>query len=187
MRAVALAALATSLFSAAALAADFDPGPLRGTQYAEPVAAPVTLWEGPYFGGFGGASQSNFQTRHNAEAIITPVLKNTAFQDDLSISSWLNTPLTKNPRGSAYGGFAGYNWQFEDVVFGFEADYTHTGLKDKGFDAFEIVNNPVLGSDGYYNIGRFSRSALTTVKDLATLRARAGYTAGAFMPFVTGG
>ena len=43
MRAVALAALATSLFSATALAADFDPGPLRGTQYIEPVPAPVTI------------------------------------------------------------------------------------------------------------------------------------------------
>jgi outer membrane immunogenic protein len=63
MRAVALAILATSLSQAAALAADFDSGPLRGTQYVEPMAAPVALWEGVYFGGFGGYTQTDFHTK----------------------------------------------------------------------------------------------------------------------------
>ena len=57
MRAVALAILATSLSHAAAFVADFDPGPLRGTQYFEPAAAPVAMWEGVYFGRFGGYTQ----------------------------------------------------------------------------------------------------------------------------------
>ena len=70
MRAVALAILATSLSPAAALAADFDPGPLRGTEYVEPAAAPIAVWEGVYFGGFGGISQSNFQIKGDPKAIV---------------------------------------------------------------------------------------------------------------------
>src|SRR3954452_13357471 len=77
MRAVALAILATSLSPAAALAADFDPGPLRGTEYVEPAAAPIAVWEGVYFGGFGGVSPSNFQIKGDPKAIVAPVVYNT--------------------------------------------------------------------------------------------------------------
>ena len=69
MRAVALAILATSL-SQAALAADFDPRPLRGTEYSELAAAPIVSWEGPYFGGFGGVSQSNFEFKNAFKDLV---------------------------------------------------------------------------------------------------------------------
>src|SRR5215213_1462636 len=92
MRAVALAALPTSLFSATALAADFDPGPLRGTQYAEPVAAPVTLWEGPYFGGFGGVSQSHFEYQNTFTNLVAGLsnVRDTTLESEYGISKLLH-------------------------------------------------------------------------------------------------
>ncbi len=183
MRAVALAILATSLSPAAALAADFDPGPLRGTEYVEPAAAPIAVWEGVYFGGFGGISQSNFQIKGDPKAIVAPVVYNTTLETEHGVSSWL-APLTKKAHGENFGAFAGYNSQFEEVVLGFELDYTHTGIKNSGFDQVDRI---VGTSDGYQNIVKLTGVAKTEISDLATLRARAGYTAGAFLPFVTGG
>ena len=31
----------------------------------------------------------------------------------------------QSARSSAYGAFAGYNWQWDDVVVGLEASYVH--------------------------------------------------------------
>jgi outer membrane immunogenic protein len=65
---------------------------------------------------------------------------------------------------TTYGVFAGYNFQFENTVLGIEADMT---------------------------LGEVSESTATlsgySFSNWGTLRARAGYTIGAFMPFVTAG
>ena len=168
MRAVALAILATSLSQAAALAADFDPGPLRGTQYVEPVAAPVAIWEGVYFGGFGGYTQTDFQTKSLSTVsagFVDPLLNNIL-------------PLrTKDAHDTAYGGFVGYNTQFEEIVLGVEADYTHARTRGVSFGTSTTPTLPLT----------FAGPALSEMNDYGTLRVRAGYTAGAFMPFVTGG
>src|SRR3954469_21828317 len=130
MRAVAIAALATSLLSATGLAADYDPDPLRGTQYIEPVVAPVTIWEGPYFGGFGGVTQSHFEYQNSFTNLVAGLsnVRDTTLEKEYAISTLLHGVGGKDRHTISYGGFAGYNWQFEDVVFGFEVDYVHARL-----------------------------------------------------------
>lgn len=181
MRPVPLAVLALTL-SPAALAADFDPGPLRGTEF--PV--PVLLWNGPYVGGFGGVSQSNFEFKNAFRDVAAGLsnVRDTLIETEYGVSKWLVAPRGKDAHAATFGGFAGVNAQYEDVVFGFEADYTHTGLKGTRTDS---ISRFVTLSNGYFNDAVIAGSASTELRDYGTVRVRAGYTSGPFLPFVTAG
>jgi outer membrane immunogenic protein len=159
-------------FITAAHAGDYDWGPLRGPQYAEPALSPVAVWEGIYFGGFGGFAQTDFHTKSVPYVTAT-------FTDPL-----LSTlPIeTKDANAASFGGFVGYNSQFEEIVLGVEADYTHARMRAISFAGY---TNTVLGSTT--PPFAFTGPAVSTLDDYGTLRARAGYTAGPFMPFITAG
>jgi len=182
MRAVTIALLATCVCRAA-FAADFDAGPLRGTEYAAPALPPVVIWEGAYFGAFAGISQSDFQFTGAVSGIIATIMRNTTVEDEYQISRWL-TPVGKDGRGKSFGLMVGYNYQIDEIVLGFELDYTRARLRGEGTDA---IGRTVTTSDGYINDVILLGTAAAELEDFATLRARAGYTAGAFMPFMTGG
>ena len=73
-----------------------------------------------------------------------------------------------NQSGFMIGGTAGYNWQMDSVVFGVESDLSYS---------------TVSGSDD----GLCGGSCYTDLQAFGTLRARLGYAAEGFMPYVTGG
>ena len=77
-----------------------------------------------------------------------------------------------------YGAFAGYNSQWDDVVVGLEANYIHGGFR------------AVSSSTGQYRIipirpshRRPIRHAVIKVSDFGSLRVRAGYVMGCFLPY----
>jgi outer membrane immunogenic protein len=186
MRAVAIAALATSLLSATALAADYDPGPLRGTQYIEPVVAPVTIWEGPYFGGFGGVTQSHFEYQNSFTNLVAGLsnVRDTTLEKEYAISTLLHGVGGKDRHTTSYGGFAGYNWQFEDVVFGFEVDYVHARLNGSRSDS---IGRIMVTSDNVSHDVYLTGTASAELQDYGSVRVRAGYTSGPFLLFITAG
>jgi opacity protein-like surface antigen len=163
MRFLIAAAATTLLAASAAHAADLDLGPLRGTgqSYGYGYGAdlgPVADWSGVYVGGFGGYGQSGFDTKVKIKPFVgTP--------SDLRFSP-------KDGNDTDFGGFIGYNYQIDEAVLGVEADYTHTPLRGtshaKLTDTYHVVST-------------------TKLTDFGTVRFRAAYTVGAFMPFVTGG
>lgn len=182
MRAVTIAVLATCVCRAA-LAADFDAGPLRGTEYAVPALPPVAIWEGAYFGVFAGVSQSDFEYTGAVSDIVATIMRHTTVEQELQISTWLS-PDGKNARDKSFGLMIGYNYQIEEIVLGFELDYTRARLRGEGTDA---IGRTAATSDGFINDILLSGTAAAELEDYATLRARAGYTAGGFMPFITAG
>src|SRR3954464_7420208 len=62
-------------------------------------------------------------------------VRNTAIETEFGVSNWLVAPHGKDASGPAFGGFAGYNSQFENVVLGVEADYTNVHLKGARTDS----------------------------------------------------
>jgi outer membrane immunogenic protein len=66
--------------------------------------------------------------------------------------------------GGLIGGTIGYNWQFNQVVFGLEGDIDWTNIKGTGAGCCETSNSW-----------------------LGTVRGRLGYAYDRFMPYVTGG
>jgi len=164
-----------------AVAADLF-GPLRGTHSSMPQLTPVHIWDGAYFGGFAGATQSNTNFRGGLRDEVAFIVRNTALENALNVSSWLN-PRTNNGRARSFGFFAGYNFQFDEAVLGFEADYTRANIRTQAADA---IGRSTTTGGVFYN-ANVNGDIGAEIRDLMTLRARAGYTYGSFLPFVTGG
>lgn len=176
MRVIFLAAALGAGLSTAAAAADMDFGPLRGTQQLTPVQG----WEGVYVGGFVGASQTNFDFNDVLVDDVEDLLRLTAIEADEQISRYLKLP-EKDGRDKSFGGFVGYNMQFDEIVFGVEGDYTRARMSANSTDF--IARSVAVRGNGYYFENRGNASA--EIEDFGTLRVRAGYTLGSFMPFVT--
>ena len=183
MRILTIAALTTLIMPSIGLAADFDFGALRGGNYEAPDVVPVANWAGFYFGGYGGQSQSNFSNKNGSKDLIAQDFRNTTIESEYNISSILQLK-SKTARDSSFGGFVGYNYQIDEMVLGFEADYTSTRLSGLSTDS---IGRFMSTSDGYYNLVRLSGEGKTELRDHGTVRFRAGYTWGNLMPFVTAG
>jgi opacity protein-like surface antigen len=173
-----LAALALILMApAGAVAADM-PDFLRGS-----YSPSSTRWDGFYVGGQAGKTFGTADFSNATGSMVSYMLANTELQG--IVSDW--TTLSKSSTGSqSYGGFIGYNYQWDDVVLGAELNYNRMSL---GTAAQDIVG-PILipgtpHSDGttvQYSITETS-SASVTIHDIVTARARAGWTFDRFLPY----
>ena len=144
---VALLALAQNVGAA-------DLGPyLRGGQYEEP--APVNRWGGVYGGAQAGFSTASINFNQNVGGLVADELRLTTIERDFNISSWL--VLGKpNPVGGSYGGFVGYNWQWEDAVTGFEINYNRASLSGSASNSISrsfVDSSPSIptGHHFFYN------------------------------------
>jgi opacity protein-like surface antigen len=88
--------------------------------------------------------------------------------------------------GNQFGGFAGYNWQLDELVLGFEGAYhrTATPITAGGVDT---LSRRFTTSDGYDNSVRLRTSGRFQLRDYATMRGRVGYAFGQFMPYAGAG
>ena len=78
---------------------------------------------------------------------------------------------------SAYGGFAGYNWQWDDVVVGVEASYIHGKFGGTSTRPSELVSGFAL-SDSYFHDVHVESRHRSRFRISATFRARAGLCMG---------
>lgn len=174
-----------------AVAADLF-GPLRGTHSSMPQLTPVHVWDGAYFGGFAGMTNLRATPRSGFREFLDHELRLNAFANNTGISNWVSLP-SKRDQATSFGFFAGYNFQFDEAVLGFEFDYTRGNNAVAASDSLRRAT-PLNGLNG--NLGSLagetgavtmSGESRVQVRDLMTLRARAGYTYGSMLPFVTGG
>lgn len=127
---------------------------------APPLAPPTTyLWSGFYIGANAGVALTT--TNDTITATGIPGLATTS----------------ERLGGAVGGGQIGYNWQWDRVVLGVEADI------DASSQSGSSVN--VLAAPG----GFASHLVSTTddIRDFGTARARLGLPFDRFMPYVTGG
>lgn len=180
MRRVLLAAAMVAM-SVSAQAADM-PDFLRGSV----GYTPVNNWQGFYVGGQGAYGSSDVHFSGSNGSMLSSLISNTDLVD-LGVAGW-NLPLGGlSQRSTGFGGFAGYNWQWDDVVVGLEASYLHgtfgaTASAQKG----PIVNTTPLGDNTFHNVTVVSSDSIG-ITDMATFRARAGYAYGIFLPYMFGG
>ena len=115
-----------------ALAADYDLPILRGSsQPPAPVVtvgpATFTRWSGFYFGGDISLGSATSDFSNATRPLIQFSLQHTTIEDQVHPSDFQVLG-----RGSAVvaggGAFLGYNTQWQDLVLGVEATYTHTNL-----------------------------------------------------------
>ena len=179
MRRVFLALILLGLASPAMAAdpAEFDF--LRGSDTVGPGT--YSRWSGFYIGGQVGYGWASTDFSGSTAPEIAYVLRETSLQASFLPSQWpvLGHASTGAPQ---FGGFIGYNMQFEDLVFSVEASLESA--------AFHLTspNNPISRATGPDNLGiahAVTVSGAGTMDTIAfsTFKARAGYVVGNFMPY----
>lgn len=178
-------------FGSQANAQYFDTPTLRGTSPYVPAPQKYTRWTGAYIGGQGGFinSQIDASSGFGTAGIFSP---SNALTAPLGSVAWA-APGSRDVRGSSYGGFIGYNAQFEDAVLGIELNYNRSSLVNSGSASrCYSESDPLclaqitLGNGEDYNATVVATMS-TRVTDYGTIRGRAGWAFGDFMPFATMG
>lgn len=177
----ALAPLMLPVTLIEARAADLDYGVLRGPEY-EP-APQVINWSGGYFGAQGGYSSSTADFKNAYKPLVRSITAYSTAESDFSASTMLS-PRSQGVAAGSFGGYAGYNYSYDNIVLGMEVDYTR-------FDRTIITNDSIArfktNSLGYIETVDIDGSASRRIEDYGTIRARAGYAIDNFLPFVTAG
>ncbi|MBR0694131.1 outer membrane protein [Bradyrhizobium lablabi] len=180
MRRILLAVIMLGAVSGARAA---DMPVLRGGFTEVPRSIPN--WQGFYVGGQGGYGSSDESFSGSNATLLAGLLDHNVIQQ-MDVANW-NLGLGKvSERSSAYGAFAGYNWQWDDVVVGVEASYVHGNFGGASVASKELVSGTAL-SDGLFHDVRVDSSAAIRISDMATFRGRAGWTWGCFLPYIFGG
>jgi outer membrane immunogenic protein len=180
--------LLAALFLIAGLdrAAAADPASLppilRGSTVEEVSSPSYARWDGFYVGGHvsylsGGADFSNA-----TQPLVSYILRNTTVDNVLGVSSW-NQLGKQDSSGNGFGVFFGYNTQWDDVVLGLDVTYVKASLNMASSDSMSRW----AISNGIRYDATVDASASFSLKDYASLRARAGYVMNHFLPYLTGG
>jgi opacity protein-like surface antigen len=162
-----------------AQAADM-PDVLRGS-FTAPVAR--TNWQGFYIGGQASYGAADMDFTNSGQDLLKKLLNNVDVEQQFNISSWPLQGKTSN-QNSGFGGFAGYNAQWTDVVVGVELNYIHGKFfnSSKGDQARTFF----YPTDYQTTASVFSNSSMN-IRDYGSLRVRGGYALGCFLPYLFGG
>ena len=155
-----------------------------------PASSPTRNWDGWYAGGQVGYAWTNTDYGKTVVGMTNDLFRNTTLQDPTSQLSALGKA---NPQGTGFGAFVGRNWQWDDLVFGAEANYKYLdSLKGSNTSSIGPIQVPeptlvlppgATAADGVTLNG----NAALQVKDEMTFRGRAGWATGDFLPYMFGG
>jgi opacity protein-like surface antigen len=152
---------------------------------------PTRNWDGWYAGGDVDYTATSMDFSKSLAGLTNFIYRNSVLEEPTSQLSALGKA---SPQGTGFGGFVGRNYQWDDVVFGVEANYTYLDSL-KGSSAASI--GPIQYS---FPPGQFTPAndtptffvtengkAAAQIKDAITFRGRAGWATGNFLPYVFGG
>jgi outer membrane immunogenic protein len=152
------------------IASPFQPASAADLAYkAPPPPVQMWSWTGFYLGGELGGSW--LRDRLTETTAITPPMTGSA---------------TNYDGGVAGGGYAGYNWQLNNVVVGLEGDIEGTGINRtsnclvENFGAGNAAPGTCFPATSGYSFN-------TQLPWQASIRGRLGYTWGQSLVYVTGG
>jgi opacity protein-like surface antigen len=166
-----------------AFAADYTLPTLRGSDTFVPATPNYFRWEGFYAGGHITYGDAHADFSSATDPLIAYGLRNTNIEGQVGVSEW--QVLGSADTGAAgFGGFVGYNTQWDDLVFGLELNYTRSSFGATAPSTPIALN--VTDSDGNYNVYS-SGSASMSIQDFAVVRGRAGWVVDNFLPYATVG
>lgn len=156
------------------------------------VAEQPVNWGGLYGGlHFGvGSQQFDMQTAGRTEA--NRQLNGLNFESTGTGQTAASQLILIDPQRTSpmlFGGFVGYQVQFDDAVIGLEFDYTRLTRGQQAVGNFTSPNATMFTATTGAFTDAFRQNVTVTSRldDYFTMRARAGYAFGRVMPYVTGG
>jgi outer membrane immunogenic protein len=185
MRRLLLAAVMVGAVSGAQ-AADM-PDFLRGSI---PGARVTRNWEGWYVGGQVDYTSSNIDLTHAPQTPTNFILRNTVIQAPVA---QLGLFSAQHAQATGFGAFVGRNYQWDDIVYGVEANYVYLNslLSSAQNQLGRRIDNPAGQTLPAQHTDRFdvtlTGAASLQIKDVVTFRGRLGWATGDFLPYVFGG
>jgi outer membrane immunogenic protein len=179
MRLTSLALLA-SLLSTTAMAADYLPPP---PPIDEPIGRVEFNWGGIYGGIHVGIGNADFDADKVAQQTAADAFRQSIVEQQGINLSYLGSTADT---GAGYGGFVGYNWLWEDVVVGLEADTMFFSPKLEGSQGYNNAKRYDATTSLGYDISVTSAAAYQ-LNSLSLLKLRFGFPIGRVMPFATVG
>jgi opacity protein-like surface antigen len=178
LRVCALAGVLFAAVSAEAAKADWlDDVGLRGSLGSKGYVR----WDGVNLGAQIGVSNMNTDFGNSSSGLIAYSLRNTTVENEFQPSDWTTLPANTT-NGRQYGAFLSYNWQWDQLVIGLDAAYNRASSSFQA-SATDSIARIVTTSDTYANTVIITASSSLKLIDYATLRARAGYAMGQFLPY----
>jgi opacity protein-like surface antigen len=182
MRIAVIVGLALVGAASQARAADF--GPLRGSMLE---VTGVSDFSGVYAGVQTGFSNAGMNFANAANPLVEHLLRNTATASVLGTADWAVLG-DANPNGTSFGGFVGYNWQWDAAVVGLEINYNRTSLTSTSTDSMsrwsiQTVDASTVPPTQYRYSATVGGSASLTLTDFGTFRLKGGHAFGQFMPY----
>jgi len=164
-------------------AQDFDVPTLRGSSPFIPAAPKYARWSGFYVGGQIGRSSTEMDFKEATEGLMAQMLRQLAVENQHHVSQW-GVLGTANPSGISYGGFFGYNTQWDDVIVGIDFHYNRAS----GFFAnapSDPISRAVATANGVvYNLTAEGAASMR-ITDYGSARVRGGWVVGNFLPYAT--
>jgi outer membrane immunogenic protein len=177
-----LVALGLIVSISSAFAQEYEIPTLRGSDSFVPDA-PGPLyrprWSGFYAGGQLGFGVASMDFGGATQDLVAHELRELALENEVHPSGW--QVLGKAETASAsYGGFLGYNIGWESLILGVELNYSRSNFSTDG--SISPLRRVVPAGGNIYDL-TINGSASMRITDYGTLRARAGYEVGNFLPF----
>jgi opacity protein-like surface antigen len=145
------------------------------------TSASYSRWEGVNFGVQIGVTNMNTDFGNSTSQLIAYILRNTEVEDQFHPSNWTTLP-SNTTNGRQYGAFLGYNWQWDQLVLGFDVSYNRA--ETVSTSASDIIARQVVTTpDNVNNALTITAQSSLELLDYATARARAGYAMGQFLPY----
>ncbi|MBN8988285.1 MAG: porin family protein [Rhizobiales bacterium] len=169
--------------AAGAQAADMPDLPILRGGLTEGFSRSSVNWQGVYVGGQAAYGTSNMNFTGSTKTVAARLLSGLEMEQQQNISSW---PIMGkvSTHGEGFGGFVGYNSQWTDVVLGVEANYMHGKF---GGSQTDSMSRFFTLPSGYTDSVTYEGTAKMQISDVGTLRARAGYAYGSFLPYAFAG
>ena len=176
-----------------ALAADYDDSWLRGSQVIGTAPPPpprlYRIWAGVYGGAQVGEDFHGVDYHNLPGPLIASATRQDAMLNVLSSAlGGMSTLPTYNTKGPSYGGFLGYNWQIDDMVFGFELNANRASLNTAAISL--VTRNYIVTTPNGITARVTANVNSTGTADMSTygtLRGRVGWALGNFLPYLVAG
>src|SRR5262249_44921326 len=108
----------------------------------------------------------------------------TTIPNATQLASFVPPLSPDNATGTSFGGFAGYNTQWESAVLGLEVGYHSMSLNTSGVSSASFGVAARFRGDNAFNVDMSEGSSIH-LNDYAPFRGRGGWAFGCFLPYVT--
>jgi opacity protein-like surface antigen len=150
--------------------------PLRGSL---PPQETYARWDGAVFGVEAGWGNFRNDFGNSTSPLVAFILRNTIAESEFAPSTWTTLP-SGTTNGPVFGGYIGYNMQWDQLVLGVDFGYKYANISINANDA---ISRQFTTSDQVQNVVSIDARSQIKLVDYATLRGRAGYAWGNFLPY----